>query len=118
MNELKHRLIHFRFLDTFTGNVVVFLVEFHADEVSFFLNGCHCGSATAHTVVEYQVVLIGIRLYKILDECDWLLSGVYLWMWAIEVEYRLRIFQICHNILCPAKLAVAPVSLFALLPSS
>ena len=58
MNELKQGLIHFRFLDTFTSNIVVFLVEFHAYEVPFLLDGRHSGSATANAVVEYQVVLI------------------------------------------------------------
>ena len=62
ISHIKQRIFGFFlfFIYAFTGYVIVFLVQFHTDEMSVFLDGCDSGRATSDAVVEYQIALVGL----------------------------------------------------------
>ena len=69
ISHIKQRIFGFFlfFIYAFTGYVIVFLVQFHTDEMSVFLDGCDSGRSTSDTIIEYQITLVGVRPYKVSD---------------------------------------------------
>ena len=65
----KQRIFNFClfFLDAFASNFIVFLVQFHTDEMSVFLDGCNSRSTAAYAVIKYQITFIGICPNKVSD---------------------------------------------------
>ena len=103
---------HLQF-DALTSLVVILLVELEADEVSLLTDGCNGGGATAHTVVQYGVALVGVTSDKPLYQLNRLLSWVQLVLsspFLLELLYRYRMpFSVIIRVYT---LNTIPVSVF------
>lgn len=100
---LKQKRFLLRFLDAVCGDGVVVGVELETDEVAVFEDGGHGGGATAHTVVEDGLTLVGERAYEISEEFDGFLRGVLhgTFMLLLDVDDGARKFHVgigrCHT---------------------
>ena len=88
--------------------VVVFLVQFKPDKVSFFFYTSNSGRATAHAIVKHYITWICVCANEILNESDGLLSRVEAAM-NIPLKYDniSWIFFVSYNILRLAKVALS-----------
>ena len=84
-------------IDSVCQNLIIFLILLKTDEVSVKI---HCGDrrrSTTHTIIENQITLVRIGLYKVLYQFNWLLCRMMIIIRAImdigEFKNTFRIEQ-------------------------
>ena len=60
-------------IDSVCQNLIIFLILLETDEVSVKIHCSDRRRSTTHTIIENQITLVRIGLYKVLYQFNWLL---------------------------------------------